>query len=140
MVEGLADTGGISHRGAETVQSTEEKALRDLTKCKKHEGECKENRASLCSVTERIRSNEYKLEQQRFKVNLSKHFFTVKATKHCPERLWSLLKSHLVVVLATQFQKALLEHMLDQMAFRGPFLSQPSCDCVIVNNFFLKST
>lgn len=64
-----------------------------------------ENRASLCSVEPslRIRGNEHKLEHQKIKVNLRKHLFTVKVTKHFPQRSISLLKSHPDVVPSTQF-------------------------------------
>ena len=67
------------------MQPGEEKAQGDLIKVYKYlKGGCKENRARIFSVVPsgRTRSNGHKLKHRRSPLNISKHFFTVRVTKH----------------------------------------------------------
>jgi len=66
--------------------SLEERRLRgDLTNVYKYlKGGCKEDRAMLFSVVPRhgIRGSRQKTKHRRFCLNMNKHFFTVRVTKH----------------------------------------------------------
>ena len=48
------------------------------------QGRCKEDRARLCSVvpSDRTGGDGHKLKHGRFPLNIRKHFFTVRMTKH----------------------------------------------------------
>ncbi|KAK4833045.1 hypothetical protein QYF61_027547 [Mycteria americana] len=83
-------------------------------------GGCKEDRARLCSVVPsgRTRGNGHRLKHRRFPLNIRKHFFSVRATKHwhrLPREAvespsLEIFKSRLDTVLGSQLWAALLEH------------------------------
>ena len=58
-------------------------------------GGCKEGRARLFSMVlrDRIRSNGHRLKHGRFCLNIRKHFFIVRVTKHSPRLLREIVES-----------------------------------------------
>jgi len=91
-------------------QLGEEKAQRDLIHVYKHlKRGCNEDRVRLFSVvpSDGTKGNGHKLKHRKFPLNVSKHFFTERVTKHChglPRDVvgspsLEIFKSHLDMVL-----------------------------------------
>ncbi|KAK4832897.1 LOW QUALITY PROTEIN: hypothetical protein QYF61_026447 [Mycteria americana] len=95
---------------AGTVQPGEEKAQGDLINVYKYlKGGRKEDTARLCSVvpSDRTRGNGHNLKHRRFPLNIRKHFFTVRVTKH-----WHRLPREVVESLLREIFESNLDMVL----------------------------
>lgn len=86
MIKGQEHLSYEERLRAGTVQPREGKTQGDLITVYKHQkGGCRKDRDQFFSVvpTDRTRGNRHKLNIWKFPLDIQKHFFTVRVTKHC---------------------------------------------------------